>query len=496
VIRYLRTRHRLVVSGAMLAAFLLGCFAFGVLSVRNTTQGVMLIGASFCLVVYWIRPAIMIGVALFLSFAALPQGLHVAKVIGPVSINAYHVALVLAICFVLPAVRLHLSDYLLPGMFALVVVYFAVVGFEMGASPTVVVRETTYLLEMVGGFILALMIVYGRYVRLAIVAMAITLWFSAAMDVASSSGGIRLAGRLESLESDTGDSAFRVITITLTPAIAVLTALVVAQIVGRVKPSSYFLLGLPALIIPLLAFSRNTLIAVGVASVVAFLSTMGWSSLRRAARLVIAGAGILAVSVPGALFLLQHSTAGDWLADQFTAFSHRVLGGVSSSALAVDSSTQARLAEDANLNRAIVQAPLFGHGLGYAYQLPFGNDPEEFTATWGTTYSHNFYLWWLCKSGAAGMAAFAVFALTPLVRALRSASVPAKISAAVAAGLLVMAIVDPLPEDPGGAMTLGIALGAALAFTRRRPADRGEQAAAATSEPGMPAEPVPAGVPR
>ena len=111
---------------------------------------------------------------------------------------------------------------------------------------------------------------------------------------------------------------------------------------------------------------------------------------------------------------------------------------------------------------------MFGHGLGYAYQEAFGRDPDEFTNTLGTTYSHNFYLWWLAKSGAVGMAAFAMFALTPLVFALRSASKPAKAGSAVSAGLLVMSIVDPLPEDPANAMTLGIALGAALAFARPR----------------------------
>ena len=108
---------------------------------------------------------------------------------------------------------------------------------------------------------------------------------------------------------------------------------------------------------------------------------------------------------------------------------------------------------------------MFGHGLGYAYQLPFGgDDPNEFTQSLGTTYAHNFYLWWLAKSGAVGMTAFAVFALAPLVRALRSASVPAKISAAVSIGLLVMCIIDPLPEEPTNSMVLGIALGSALAF--------------------------------
>jgi hypothetical protein len=57
-----------------------------------------------------------------------------------------------------------------------------------------------------------------------------------------------------------------------------------------------------------------------------------------------------------------------------------------------------------------------------------------------------------------------MFALTPLVRALRSASVPAKVSAAVSTGLMMMCIIDPLPEEPTNSMALGIALGSALAF--------------------------------
>lgn len=490
MILYLRSRHRLAMTGLVVAVFLFGCFVFGVLSVRNTTQGMLLIGLSFCLVVYWTKPEIMVGVALFLGFAALPQGLHIGKVVGPGTIYLYHVALVMAICFLLPVVRLRFSEYFLPGMFALTVVYFAAVGFATGHSASVIVREATFLLEMVGGFVLALVIVYAGQVKLSIQAMVITLWFSAGMAVMSSSGGLRLAGRLESLQSDTGDTAYRVITATLTPAIAVLTALVAAQIVGRVKPSSYLTLGLPALVVSVLAFSRNTLIAVGVAVVVSFFATLSWSSLRRATRLAIVGGATLVVAVPGALFMLQHSAAGDWLSDQITGFSHRVLGGVSSSALAVDNSTLARLAEDANLNRAIAKAPVFGHGLGFAYQEPFGRDPDEFTNKLGTTYSHNFYLWWLAKSGAVGMAAFAVFALAPLVTALRSASAPAKASAAVSAGLLVMSIIDPLPEDPANAMTLGIALGAALAFARlRKRCGTADDSAGAET-------PIPAGAPR
>lgn len=475
-------------AGAVLAAFAFACFAFGVLSVRNTTQGVALIGATFCLIVYWAKPELMIAIALFVGCAALPQGLHIGKVIGPVSIYASHVALIMAICFVLPAVRVRFADYLLPGMFACTVLYFAAVGFSSGHSVAIVVREATFLLEMVAGFVLALVIVYGNYITLSIHAAVVTLWFSAGMAVLSSSGGIRLAGRLESLQGDTGDAANRVITTTLIPAIAVLTGLVAAQIVGRVKPVAYLGLGLPALVISVLAFSRNTLISVGVAAVVAFFASLGWSAVRRAARLAFTGAGMLAVTVPGALFLLHDSSAGDWLANQITGFSHRVLGRTSSSALAADASTLARLAEDGHLNDAIAVAPVFGHGLGYAYQLPFGgDDPSEFTQTLGTTYAHNFYLWWLAKSGAVGMAAFAAFALTPLVRALRSASAAAKTCAAVGTGLLVMCIIDPLPEDPANAMTLGMTLGAAWAF-----ASTARNVAAAADEE-LDADRVPAG---
>jgi O-antigen ligase len=422
----------------------------------------MLVGAMFCLVVYWSRPEAMVWVALFLAMASLPQGLHVGKVFGPVSIYAYHVTLLLGICYLIPFVRPRFTDFLLPVMFAFVVIYFAAVGFETGHAPVAVVREATFLLEMVTGFVLALLIVTGDHIKGVIAAIAAMLWFSAGMAVVSSLHGIRLAGREETVE--TGDAATRVITTALTPAVAVLTALVAATVVRRVKPATYLVLGPPALIVALLAFSRNTLIAAAIAAVVAFLANLGWSALRRTFGFVAIGAAILAVTLPGALFLMQHSAAGTWLGLQLTAYGHRVLGGVSANALAVDQSTLDRLAEDDHLIPAIAKAPVFGHGLGYAYQLPFGNDPTGFTETLGTTYAHNFYLWWLVKAGAVGMAAFVLFALVPLVRALRCGTAPAKISAAVAIGLLVMCNVDPLPEESPNGLTLGLVLGAAMAF--------------------------------
>jgi O-antigen ligase len=180
---------------------------------------------------------------------------------------------------------------------------------------------------------------------------------------------------------------------------------------------------------------------------------------------------MIAVTVPGSLFLLQRSKTGAWLSDQYAAFNQRVLGGVTSSALAVDDSALERLREINLLKETIAQAPVFGHGLGYVYQPPTGDD--EFHLYLYPAYSHNFYLWWLAKAGAVGMAVFAIFALTPVILALRCAPAAAKISAAVAAGLLAISAVWPLPEMPMDALGLGLALGAAMGYAglRRRSGD-------------------------
>jgi hypothetical protein len=494
VILYVRGRKRFVLSGAVLAAFLFGCFLFGAFSVRSY-RSVALIGVMFCVIVYRIKPQLMVWVTLFLAFAALPASWHMGMAFGPVTLWAYQVALLLAICYLIPIVRPRFSAYLLPGMFLLTVVCFTVVGFVTGHDAKDVAREATFLFEVVGGFMLGLLVVYSDYIKGAMRAIAVTLWFSAGMIVAGSVHAIRLAGvelsqgggGCAGMAQCTGAAATRLITSTEDPAVAVLTALVAAQIVGRVRPATYLALGPPAVLITLLAFARMSLLEIGVAALVAFVASLGWPALRRTSVLTVASAVLLVVTVPGALFLLQHSSAGAWLGDQFTAFNNRVLGGVSTKTLAVDPSTLARLAEDANLNRAIAKAPVFGHGLGYAYQLPFGK-AGTFTADEGTTYAHNFYLWWLAKAGVVGMAAFALLALTPVIRALRCASAPAKISAAVSVGMLVVCTVAPMPEGMG-ALALGLTLGSATAFAGRGRTERlgAEQTPALTGAEQTPA---------
>ncbi len=442
----------------------LGCFAIGAFAVRTPIRGWLMIGALACLVVYLTKPQWMAWIALFLAFASLPAGLPLGNGAWPMSAYTYQVAVLAAIVFLIPIARLRFSAFLLPGSFLLTIGLFAAVGTAAGHDPEIVAREALFLCEVVAGYVLALLIVRANYVTECIRVASAVLWFSAGMLVASSLTGLQLIGRVESLAAETGSTqAIRFLTSTQTPAMAVLAAVVAAGIIGRGRLSVYLALGLPALVITMMAFSRNTLIILAVAAVVAFLASLGWTTVLRSGVLALVAAAVVAVVVPAVLFLLQHSAAGAWLADQVSAFTGRVVDGVSPTARAVDSSTLDRLHEDANLQRAIAGAPVFGHGLGYAYQLPFG-EPGTFTRTLGPTYAHNFYLWWLVKSGAAGMVSFAVFALTPVVRAIRSASAGSKISAAVSAGLLAACVVNPLLLEPASSLTLGMALGAAMGF--------------------------------
>jgi hypothetical protein len=462
---YVPGRRRFAVAGAVAAAFLFGCFTIGVFSCRDTTLGEMLIGLLFCLVVYLTKPQRMVWFALFFAFASLPESLHIGKDFGVVTIYLYQVTMMLAaIYFLLPVSRVRRSSYILPAMFLAAIVCYAVVGIAVGNPTDRVLREFLILFELVSGFVLAMLVIDAGYVKESMRAIAVTLWFSAGMLVAASFHLVVLAGRTEQLEKGLATAeATRLVTNSQNVAIAVLTALVAAQIVGRVRPATYLMLAPPALVITLLAFARHALLLTGVAAVVALLASLSWQAVRRATTAGVIGAAIFAVTIPGSLLLLKHSSAGTWLGDQFTAFNNRVIHGVSGSRFAMDPSILAREAENTNLRHAIGEAPVFGHGLGYPYQLPFGAH-DSFTATLGTTYAHNFYLWWLTKAGAVGMTAFALFALTPIARGLISASAPAKVAAAVSVALLVNCTVDPIPEDPADALVLGLALGAALQF--------------------------------
>ena len=163
--------------------------------------------------------------------------------------------------------------------------------------------------------------------------------------------------------------------------------------------------------------------------------------------------------------LLPNSIGDGWIDQQLHAYTQRIVGGLTLFAEGRDASYAYRQAENVNLWTAIREAPLFGHGLGYQYQTPFG-PADSFTATIGPYFAHNYYLWLFAKSGIIGLVSFAVFALVPIIRAVRASSWEAKVSGIVAVTLLLVSVVAPVGESGPGALVLGIALGASMSFSR------------------------------
>ena len=451
---------------AGMAVFL--CFGVGAAAARNHTQGIMLIAGLFAMVVLMVKPQRMVDIAIFLGFVTLPSSLHVGMNMGPITIYAYEVAVVLAILFLLPLAHVQRGDLTPALLLLLTIAVFTAYGVSAGNEVERLARETQFLVEMVAGFVLALLTVRIGYVRQALRAVAVTLWISAGILIVSSLTGLELSGRMESLVTETGSArAIRLLTATQIPSMAALSVLVAAYLLGKARPSSFVVFGFPSVLILLLSFSRNTLIALGMTTVFLLLTASSRKLLIRLGKLV--GATVIGAVglVPALLYVTGGSALGVWLSDQVRAYTIRVLGGVSSNALVVDSSTIARLHENTNLERAIAQSPYIGHGLGYAYQLPFGK-PGDFSASLGTTYAHNFYLWWSVKAGIIGVTMFAAFALIPILRAVSSKSADAMISAAVACGLLFVCIVDPLPLDPANSLVLGAVLGATMGLAAAR----------------------------
>jgi O-antigen ligase len=458
------------------------CLACGALAVRDPVFAVITIGAIGCFVIYVTGPQRMASIAIVVSFASLPAALPAGKFVGPVIIYVYEVLIVLAIIFLIPLAKVRLSNFLLPTiMFSAVMIAF-VIGIMSDYELARVASEGKNLLIMVAGFVLAILVVRAGYLRQSIRVMVVVLWFSAIMLVASSLTGLRLAGRNQTLSSDAGADAVRLLTPTQTPALAALAALLVLSIFGFVRYQHWLSIGLPAFAVTILGFSRNTLIALAVATVLAVFVKFSWSTIGRVARMVMTGAAAVLVFT-ALLALLQRTGAASWVSEQSLAFSHRVFGGVSTTALAADPSTQYRLNENVNLWRAFGQSPILGHGLGYAYQ-PSTGPPDRFAATDGPYYAHNFYLWLLVKAGVFGMLAFIYFAFVPLLRAIRTASIEAKASAIVGASLLVICIVNPLPLGPANCLALGMTLGLAMAFSRPKIGHHVGEVALALSGPG------------
>lgn len=445
---------------------LICCFVVGAVAARSLVAAFIALGAIGCLIVYLAGPHWMAFIALFAAFAAMPALVPPGKIIGYVTIYIHEVLIVLAIAFLCPLSRNRKYVFTVPVAFTLFIALGAVIGILGGNEWQWIIWEAKPLVMMAAGFALAVLLVDGGLVGRSVRLTGVILWFSAAVVIVGSTTGLAIRGRNESLVDVTGQvvgEVARLVTWAQIPALAVLVALLAGLIFDRVDTKALLSLGLPALIVTVLGFSRSALLALAIATAAALLVNFKRLSFYRTARLLLATITTV-VLLAVAFQLMRILGVGGWVADQVGGFSERVLGGLAIGADR-DLSWQYRTNEITKLWPAFREAPLLGKGLGFAYQPPHG--PTGYWARiFGPYYSHNFYFWLLAKTGIIGLAGFISFALWPIVRGVRATAVQAKVSAIVAISLLGMSYVWPVPEQQPDSIVLGIALGAAWAFSK------------------------------
>ncbi|WP_187279657.1 O-antigen ligase family protein [Quadrisphaera setariae] len=265
-------------------------------------------------------------------------------------------------------------------------------------------------------------------------------------------------------------SANRILTPTTAAALATLAFIVAASVRGVRIPYSQSLLRvatIACILISFFSFSRNALLALGAslltATLVCLISGKFKIVLRASMRVTLIAVGTLATFAAFAFLPLGNSFVGA----QISAYSERVVDGLSPSSRADDSSTQDRLQEDRYMAAGIRQHSIVGSGFGFAYKPAMG-PANEFAADQGRFYAHNFHLWVLLKTGVLGLGAWTLLNLGLTVRAMMGwdSGLGVALAGTSVAFLAVMAV-SPTPLDFPGSLLYGLLVGLLLIVGNR-----------------------------
>lgn len=416
--------------------------------------------------VFLVRPSWLIYATVVLTIVTVPAQIPMFFGVAGFTVYLYEVMLVAAFLAVLtkkPSLAACVFRRVV--VLASVLITFSLVGLARGHEIVRVVGDVRPLIYLLLAYFIGSKIsgtpVMGRVVSL----LTPTLYFSAGISILASVSGLAVSGRGDVLGGiATGENAVRLLTPATYPATAVLCGIACLLIAGRIRARSSLTLAIPALIIVFLSFSRNSLIAVAVASLFGLLAIGVMRSVPAMVRI-----SLFIVAAAGSLILLatvmRGTAIGDWLSTQLWAYNDRVFGGISEGGIRADSSAQYRLVqENPYLLEGIADSPIIGHGFGYPYK-PLLTGRVYFSGSEALRYyAHNFYLWLPVKSGIIGLLAFAYAVLSPVVSTIRSASSSALASGAAAAGLLASSVVAPMPLANNTAVLLGSLVGVCAAW--------------------------------
>ncbi|WP_342659427.1 hypothetical protein Rruber_02658 [Rhodococcus ruber] len=426
-----------------------------------------LIGLLLVVNILIVRPHWWIGLIVLATAATLPVQIPTAIPLGGFGVNISEIALVAGALYVLgkyPGNRL--SDSCAVAVFA-VTALFALIGLTNSFPINHVAIDSRGLLTLAIALFIAGRISQTPLATTAVKSVRVTLWLSLFFIALGAVGLARVEGRSTDASLSGAGAAPTDVTRILSPTTH-LAATVVGICLGLAvtKPGTFrstlsYLI--PALGITFFAYSRNALAIVAIA---VFLTPLLERQVRAWLRVVFAGAGLaIAYYVSGWILPQLSDLPGlGYLNKMYSAYAHRVIGGLSTEAQQVDSSVLYRQLEIGNMKTSISGNELFGHGLGYSYQAQ--RDRNTPTSAF---YGHQFYFWAVVKTGFVGILVYLAALAAPIIRAIRrpgNAFCSACVAAAV--GLLYISTVAPIPVSTNGGPLLGVLLGIAATRWNRR----------------------------
>lgn len=448
--------------------------------VREPPIAPLLVAGLVAALVLALRPAWAIYLTMIFAFTALPAFIPIQFDVAGITVRAHEPFVLFAVIYSMVKFKASRRLNLITLAFACVVAIGFVVAFAEQNAGGKILYDARPLAEGAAMVFVAVRVLGTEIAQTALRVTKWVLWVSAAVVLAGGVLGIQVGGRTEeaSLADPYGTSgaATRLLTNATFPALAVICAVAALVIARRATLRTTWVYSVPALLITILSFSRNSILAVAVAILFAVVASRTTSAALRAFGVVLVTVGAFACLIvlnP----VLATLPGGDFVNTQVTSYSTRVIGGLSSNVQATDSSVLFRASEDAWLLRGIVSSPVFGHGFGFAYKPSAGT--SSFTLDYAPYYAHNFYLWLGVKTGLAGVLMFILSVAGPLLRALRHPSTTTFSVAAALVGLLAASYVAPTPIGSTSSILFGTLVGALACATERGSRNDEEQQLAA-----------------
>jgi O-antigen ligase len=427
------------------------------------------------------RPHWSIYATIFLGLTTFPAFIPYQFQIGPTTIFSYEPALIIAAAWALLGRKPASGVLLRASLLVVIVVAWGAAGVIQRYPGIEVIGDARGLINVTLCAVVAAVVFGSSLITPVLRALLVSLWISAAVTLVSSVSGLSVVGRSEDAGLvfingvSTSSSATRLLTPSSEVAVLVVCACVALFMMGRFRLALPFFV--PALLITGLGFSRNSVLAIAAAALFALLLAGNKRSFAAVLKLLLAIAAVSGLVALGAAAGLPGTT---YIVTQVQGFVTRVVEGLGSTAISLDSSAIARESENRYALQAIQNAPVFGHGLGFAYRPPYG-PVGSFSATKGQFYAHNFYLWTLVKAGAVGLLIFLLAVLVPVVAVAKGRSRVGIMLSSTGLGLLASLAFAPFVNDPdnGGSLAVGVVIGAVYGCVVR-----GREAGAQTIEIG------------